>query len=121
MTSNDTVTYKRVHNNKCNISYFKYLISIEKWVTIDFYQNVEFAFKNFLTRFEKIVDVENEAEVQYTKGTDQEFNRYFLESIKQLTDNMKMHPNLYLNFNCLFNIYLAPLTKEDVTSMIKLI
>ena len=64
---------------------------------------------------------ENGTEVHSTKDAAQEFNRYFLESIKQLTDNMKIDPNLHLNFNCSFNMYLAPLTKEDVISMIKLI
>ena len=64
---------------------------------------------------------ENGDQVHSTKDAAQEFNRYFLESIKQLTDNMKIDPNLHLNFNYSFNMYLAPLTKEDVINMIKLI
>ena len=50
MVSNDTVIYKRDYKNK-------YYIIDREWVTIDFSENVDLAFKNFLTRFEEVVDV----------------------------------------------------------------
>lgn len=225
--SNELDIYKRDYKNKYNISYFKHLISIEEWVTVDFSENVELAFDNFLTRFAEIVDVafplykikqksghdgsknkkhkswvskeiiiegkfiremfkltvdnpaikkqynlmknnhkkniaytkkkyystkmiessnknttawqiikdnyntvksgrfpdkfvnENGSKVNHIKDAAQEFNRYFLESIKEITDSMNIDPNIELNINCPFNMFLAPLMKDDVTKMIK--
>lgn len=64
----------------------------------------------FVNEFGTLIDSNNEAA--------HEFNRYFLESIKLLTDNMNIDTTIHPDKHYSSNMFLAPIVADDVRIML---
>lgn len=62
---------------------------------------------------------ENGSTINSHNDAAHEFNRYFLDSIKQLADSMNIDTMTHLDIQCFSNMFLAPIVAIDVSNMLK--